>query len=93
VATDSATARTATASGTGVAPGWSSPERIEHLPIVGLQLTEEDYPLEGRHRAQTRTEIEAQLAELEARPNYFLARELRKTRPDLYPNPDGPEVG
>lgn len=82
------TAPTEPSAATGTAPGWSTPERIDQLPIVGLQLAEDDYPAEGKHRALDRGQIETEIRDLESRPNYFLARELRKTRPDLFPNPD-----
>lgn len=88
IPTNPSTAPTEPARATGTAPGWSSPERIDQLPIIGLQLTEADYPAEGKYRALDRGQIEIEIRDLESRPNYFLARELRKTRPDLFPNPD-----
>ncbi len=83
-----ATALTERSSGIGTAPGWSSPERIANLPIVAVSLTEADYPAEGAYRALTVAQVIAQVIELEKNHHHFAAREVRKTRPDLWPNPD-----
>ncbi len=88
LAPEPATRLTESARATGVAPGWSAPDRIDQLPIIGLQLIEDDYPAEGAYRALDRGQLEIEIRDLESRPNYFLARELRKTRPDLWPDPD-----
>lgn len=89
LAPEPAPARTERSGGIGtVAPGWSSPERIANLPIVAVSLTESDYPAEGKFRALTVAQVVAQVVELEKNHHHFAAREVRKTRPDLWPNPD-----
>jgi hypothetical protein len=55
---------------------------------VAVSLTEADYPAEGAYRALTVAQVIAQVIELEKNHHHFAAREVRKTRPDLWPNPD-----
>lgn len=90
LAPEPAQAHTERSSGIGTAPGWSSPERIAQLPVVAVSLTEADYPAEGRHRALTVAQVMNQVIELEQNHHHFAAREVRKTRPDLWPDPDQP---
>jgi hypothetical protein len=88
LAPEPAAARTEPARAIGTAPGWSSPERIAALPIVAVSLTESDYPAEGKFRDLTVAQAVAQVVQLEKNHHHFAAREVRRTRPDLWPNPD-----
>lgn len=88
VSPEPAAALTARSRAISTAPGWSSPERIANLPVVAVSLSEADYQTEGKHRALTVAQVVAQVIELERQHHHFAAREVRKTRPDLWPNPD-----